>query len=123
MTKSAARNIVIISTCFIDWGGSEELWAGSIPYLQQDGFNIIVYKRYLNRSFYRFSDLADKGVVLKDYRSSLSISRRMINKILELAHKTYAESKNQAPAKNADKAFVRNLKRFKPALVLIAQGI
>lgn len=123
MSKTAARNIVIISTCFIDWGGSEELWAGSIPYLQQEGFNIIVYKRYLNRSFYRFSDLADHGVVLKDYRSSLSVPRRMINKILELVHKTYAESKNLAPAKNPDKAFVRNLKRFKPALVLIAQGI
>src|ERR1700750_2829616 len=105
MLKSK-KHIIIISTCFIDWGGSEELWAGSIPYLQQEGFNIIVYKRYLNRSYYRFSDLDNHGVVLKDYRSSLSVPRRMINKIMELAHKTYSESKNLAPAKNPDKAFI-----------------
>jgi glycosyltransferase involved in cell wall biosynthesis len=123
MNKSGTRNIVIISTCFIDWGGSEELWADSIPYLQQDGFNIIVYKRYINRSFHRFSDMADRGVLLKDYRSSLSLPHRMVNKIVGIMRKTYAESKNLAPAKNPDEAFVRNLKRFRPELVLISQGI
>jgi glycosyltransferase involved in cell wall biosynthesis len=123
MDKSKARNIIIMSTCYIDWGGSEELWAASIPYLQKQGFNIIVYKRYINRSFHKFSDLAEQGVVLKDYRSSLSFPFRMLAKRLYLLRKAYAESKQMPPAKDPDKAFIRNLKRFRPVLVIISQAI
>src|SRR5882757_5247516 len=103
MNKSASRNIVIMSTCHIDWGGSEELWAGSIPYLQKEGFNIIVYKRYINRLFHRFSDLANQGVVLKDYSSSLSLPYRKLSKTLYLLRKSYAESKHLPPVKEQDK--------------------
>ncbi|HEX4850397.1 MAG TPA: hypothetical protein VFV08_06300, partial [Puia sp.] len=92
MSKSQ-KHIIIVSTCFIDWGGSEELWAGSIPYLQEEGFKIIVYKKSINSSFPRFSALAEEGVALMDYRSSLSLPSRVINKLAGFMKVTHAESK------------------------------
>lgn len=117
------RHIMIISTCFIDWGGSEELWAGAIPYWQEEGFEIIVYKKYINASFHRFSAMAERGVALKDYRSSLSLPSRLINKLIGMMKKIYAESKNQAPEKIYDWGFEKNLDHFKPEMVVISQGI
>jgi len=122
MLKSK-KHIIIISTCFIDWGGSEELWACSIPYLQEEGFEIIVYKKYINSSFPRFSAMADRGVVLKDYRTSLSFPSRFINKVVGIMKKTYAESKHRSPEKIPDQGFEKNLEHFKPEMVVISQGI
>jgi len=42
---------------------------------------------------------------------------------LYLLRKSYAKSKHLPPVKEQDKAFVQNLKRFRPGLVIIAQGI
>ncbi|PWT74665.1 MAG: group 1 glycosyl transferase [Bacteroidetes bacterium] len=117
------RHILIISTCFIDWGGSEELWACSIPYLQAEGFEIIVYKKNINSSFHRFSDMANHGVALKDYRSSLSLPSRVINKLVGMAKKAYAESKDLAAEKTPDLGLEKILEHFRPEMVLISQGI
>jgi glycosyltransferase involved in cell wall biosynthesis len=123
MNKFKAGNIIIVSTCYIDWGGSEELWADSIPYLQKAGFNIIVYKRYINRLFHKFLGLEDQGVILKDYKSSLSLPYRLLNKTMRLLRRIYLESKHLPPVKEPDKAFARNLKKFRPGLVIVSQGI
>ena len=123
MNQTPAKNILIVSTCYIDWGGSEELWARSVPHLGKMGYGVVVYKRYVNRSHPAFVELAGQGTILKDYRSSLGWGARLQNKIRKAAGLVYAELKQRPPAKGGDPAFARNLDRFRPSLVVISQGI
>jgi glycosyltransferase involved in cell wall biosynthesis len=123
MKNLSTGNIVIVSTCYIDWGGSEELWSGSIPFLQRDGFKLVVYKHSINRLYDRFLTLSDMGVKLTDYKSTLMLPVRILHRIRRFLRKTYAESKKQRPALEPDEAFAKNLKKIKPRLVIISQGI
>jgi hypothetical protein len=62
----ANKQIVIISSCQDDWGGSEELWARAIPHLQSTGYSITVLKRNLNKQHKQFVNLARQGVLLEE---------------------------------------------------------
>ncbi len=64
LTKTMITNnqILIISTCSEDWGGSEELWARSIPYLINLGYQINVGKSKINVEHPEFKSLKEKGV-------------------------------------------------------------
>lgn len=118
-----SKNIVIVSTCFIDWGGSEELWAQCVPHLLNNGYNVIVYKKHLNYHHPKFSELADKGVVLADTKSTFSLGRRIISRGLITLNNAYTEIKRLAPIQRADQAFIKNLKESNPKLAIISQGI
>jgi len=63
MDNAFAKNkhIAILSTCLDSWGGSEELWALSIPYLQAHGFSITVLKKNVDHSLQRISELKKIG--------------------------------------------------------------
>ena len=41
------KRILFFSTIEEDWGGSEELWAASIPYLQLNNIEVILVKKEL----------------------------------------------------------------------------
>lgn len=119
----SVKNILIVSTCFIDWGGSEELWAQSVPHLLNSGHKITVYKKHLNYHHPKFAELAAKGVTLTDTRSTYNLGRRIISRGLITLNNAYTEIKKLAPIKQADRAFIANLKEHTPDLVIISQGI
>jgi glycosyltransferase involved in cell wall biosynthesis len=123
MTEALSKKILIMSTCYIDWGGSEELWAKSVPYLQNSGFRIIVYKRYINRLHKEFADLAGKGVILTDHSSTSGRAARLADKGWRIARSVYAKLKGLPLRDDEDKSFARNLEDFRPSLVVISQGI
>ncbi len=58
------RHILILSTCTEDWGGSEELWARSVPFLMASGNQVTVCKRTINTEHPEFRKLAAAGVKL-----------------------------------------------------------
>lgn len=60
------KTIAIITCCGDDWGGSEELWARSIPTLQDKGYAVIVYKGRIKYDHPRFSEMKEWGVQLKE---------------------------------------------------------
>ena len=62
--KTESQKIVILTTCIDDWGGSEELWARSIPALLLIGFHFTVFKSKINRSHPEYVSLKNKGVEL-----------------------------------------------------------
>lgn len=64
--KNKKRELAIITTILEDWGGSEELWARSVPYLTDHGFNITIYKNKINRSNPGFEKLLKLGIRLVD---------------------------------------------------------
>ncbi len=60
------QKIAIITTIEDDWGGSEELWFQSIPFLQNYGYEISVCKPKINFEHQKFKKLLDIGVKLTD---------------------------------------------------------
>ena len=110
------HKIAILTTCFDDWGGCEELWARSIPYLQAAGFGVIIYKDRINRQHPRWADLATRGVELKELTGS---------------RWNYLAGKIRQGLKGQDwyrqhqlmETFVKALKRDRPSLVVMAQSI
>lgn len=85
MSISAKKNIAIISSCVEDWGGSEELWGKSVPYLLAKGYHITVYKSNVNLQHREFVKLAALGVEFRniDDRKSFLVRNliRLSNKV------------------------------------------
>ena len=108
--------IAIITTCNEDWGGSEELWARSIPVLQAAGMGVVVYKDGINRQHPRWQGLARAGVGLRDLRISPRVFAA--RKVFLRLRKRYWYEGNELR-----RQFTRQLQADRPALVVIAQGI
>ena len=60
------KRILFFTTSEGDWGGSEELWAASIPYLQLNNIEVIVLKKRINRNHQKFVELHNWNVKLVD---------------------------------------------------------
>ncbi len=124
MPKPFSRTILIASTCYIDWGGSEELWAKAALLLQSNGFQVVVYKSKINRSHPEFKKLSDKGIQLEDWYSVFSLPNRTYKKIIRGSKKIFRRAPTNALLKNhTDAAFIHTMHKYKPALAVIAQGI
>jgi glycosyltransferase involved in cell wall biosynthesis len=74
------RHILIVSSCADDWGGSEELWARSIPFLMERGYRITVAKDKINRTHKQYKNLLAKGVLLHDLNP---MKEEPVNKVTE----------------------------------------
>lgn len=95
------KQIIIVSTCQEDWGGSEELWARAIPYLLDFDYNIIICKDKINAKHPEFIKLIEKGVTL-----------HQLNPL------------QTAPiAQNSETALGELLQYQQPDIVIISQGI
>jgi glycosyltransferase involved in cell wall biosynthesis len=108
--------IAIITTCLEDWGGSEELWARSIPTLQAAGIGVIVYKDKINGGHPRWTALVKAGVGLRELRTPTW--QFAAKKAWRRVRGRYWYKGNALRA-----AFTRQLQSDQPALVVIAQGI
>ncbi|MBO9728341.1 MAG: glycosyltransferase family 4 protein [Chitinophaga sp.] len=58
------QGIAIVASCIDDWGGCDELWSKSIPYLQAAGYTITVLKKGINKMHPRMLKLAAIAVAL-----------------------------------------------------------
>jgi glycosyltransferase involved in cell wall biosynthesis len=118
--KDAKRNIkqkhiAIVSTCLDSWGGSEELWALSVPYLQDDGFFITVLKINVNSTHKRIAELKSNHVNFIELNGSY-------NRVLKRLKKAYYQIINPG-FENHFSIFEKFLKKRRPSLVIISQGI
>ncbi|HEV2354538.1 MAG TPA: glycosyltransferase [Puia sp.] len=119
---SGHKYILIASTCVIDWGGSEELWARSIPFLLEKGFKVVVYKAIINRNHPQFAKLAARGVIMEDRSSSFSLVKKTYDRFRRGWNKLTARS-NRFFIDHKEEAFVETLSKYRPALAIISQGI
>lgn len=114
------KKIAIITCCIDDWGGSEELWARSIPHLNIQAKNITLFKDKINHSHPEILALNESGLKFKELAIKSSILKRVYNKIKQRIKKLPQDSFHYNPvAQN----FFKNLQKSKPDLVVIAQGI
>jgi glycosyltransferase involved in cell wall biosynthesis len=113
--KQRNKHIAIVTTILDDWGGSEELWALSIPYLQKEGFSITVLKERINFTHNRIAQLKSANVAFYALKKNY---HRIVEGALKAFHKLITPNYKA----NLD-AFEKFIKKQKPKLVIISQGI
>lgn len=111
------KTVAIVTLCCDDWGGSEELWARSIPHLQKEDFEITILKDTINRLHPRFTELLKNGVLLIDL-DPFSKHRKPENFFI----KAWKKLKREKP-KHALLNFENYLRKHQPGLVIVSQGI
>lgn len=107
--------VAILTKCCDDWGGSEELWARSVPHLHAAGVEIMLLKDRINQQHPRIAQLAANGVQLFELRQA-SITERILKKV--------QHGMVSGPTVNWEHLnFQKQLELYRPHLVVIAQGI
>jgi hypothetical protein len=133
----ANKQIAIITSCQDDWGGSEELWARAIPYLQSAGYSVTVLKHHLNKQHKQYVNLARQRVILeelqpavrKSYRKGKSsIPVKAITVSIELLRRVFrrvftVRKRNKTTFFTNDNYLQKKLRIIQPQLVVISQGI
>jgi glycosyltransferase involved in cell wall biosynthesis len=135
------KQIAIITSCQDDWGGSEELWARAIPYLQSAGYGITILKRNLNKQHNQYVGLASQGVELVELLPEESILRgtknpsvprkaiaSLVSAIFKFYNKVFSHvitivKRNNSHYFYHDYWVRKKLQRIKPQLVIVSQGI
>src|SRR5690554_522821 len=117
------KKIAIVSCCVDDWGGSEELWARSIPYLRALGHQISVLKTSFNKQHPEIEKLVTQGVLLKELTPSLILHKRIIRQLTYLYNRFLDRSYHIGADHYLIKNFRREISKAKPNLDVISQGI
>ena len=119
--SNAAKHIAIITCCSDDWGGSEELWAQSVPLLLQQGHQVTVYKKDFNFAHPSVAELSGKGIRLVSFRPpSRGVGKKVINKI----RRYFVRNPNPINYNSEHvEALGVLLQKNKPDLVLVNQAI
>lgn len=132
----SVRKIAILSVPPDDWGGSEELWGRSIPYLQDEGYSITVFKNKINFQHREFIKLAQSGVDLIELLPEKEIEpeqkqesknkKGFLHKYKEKVKHIIIKDQplTPEPEDGADEdPWIKNLKVLRPDFVIISQGI
>ncbi|AHF16919.1 glycosyltransferase family 4 protein [Niabella soli] len=117
-------HLSIVSCCIDDWGGSEELWARSIPLLQKSNCRFTLYKERINSGHPEIKKLAALGVHFTELNPPRSIVSRAARKI----RASTAALRSRSPGNLITSSvlpvrFRKHLKAERPDLVIVAQGI
>lgn len=119
------KKLGIVTCCLDDWGGSEELWARSIPLLRDNGIHkIIIYKNQINQEHPEFAYLKSNNIKFRELSPRLKLYEKLFDQLKDVFDRISGKlgiSKYQwnKPAGTLYKA----LKADRPDLVLISQGI
>lgn len=125
MLMNKKKSLFIVTCCLDDWGGSEELWARSIPFLKDKGIkNITIFKNKFNLEHPEFVALRQQNITLKALEPTTGLFGSLFSKsttlLKRLGHRLgIANYDWHEPAARLLKA----LKQQRPDLVLISQGI
>lgn len=114
-------NIAILSCSPDDWGGSEDLWARSVPILRDHNCGITVYKNNINFSHPEMVTLTGHGVRLVPLTTHISFGKRVIRKLRSTILKEPVH--NLLATSGLPKKFGRHLRTNRPDLAIIIQGI
>lgn len=72
------KKLAIVTCCLDDWGGSEELWARSIEYLEASGINsITIYKNKINKAHPEFARLLNKNIALRELEPDFGLYKKI----------------------------------------------
>ena len=117
--------LVIVTCCLDDWGGSEELWAKSIPFLKAEGIHdITVFKNTINRVHPEWVKLEKLGVKFRELEPHYTLLKGIGIKLKNALYRIY--DKLGLVTYNWNKPaelFYNKIKQLRPDLVLVSQAI
>lgn len=126
--KTNKKQTIFIASAIMDaWGGSEELWAKAVPYLQQAGFNVVVCKHFIHHKHKRIAALMNEGVTFlstapkKPFR--IRLYWRILNQVRYWLGFRLDPNKPYFYHSYDSITFKAYLKEYQPQLVLISQGV
>lgn len=122
--STSNKTIAFVSTCHIDWGGSEELWGQAAKILLTEGYTLFLFKEKVNRSHPRIKELIDAGLIVIDFKSAttkIDKLKKQTSKIL--IQITGNPSLIKLYPHRPELAFANVIKRLNPSLTIISQGI
>lgn len=118
------RKIIIFSTCRDDWGGSEELWARSLPYLNEKGIQVTICKNRINHNHPEYIRLSNQRIHLEETEPALNPTQRMRLKLTRAFATLFnPKSKEDVTYHSGANNFYKVLKRQNPDLAVISQAI
>lgn len=112
-----------MTCCLDDWGGSEELWSRTIPFLQDEYTDITVFKNAHNFSHPAVKKLSRQGVILKNINPSFHPVKRILRQSRFLINRIKNRNYHQESHYYLLEKFRKELIRIMPKLVIISQGI
>lgn len=121
-----SNRVVFLTTCSEDWGGSEELWAKSIPFIMDAGYSVTVCKGEIAFKHPKFIELKNLGVAFQEiYPRVRSFRKRLMRRAANELWK-WRNRKKKLPdlvLHGSVHALETYLRRTKPTFVIISQGI
>ncbi|PWS29204.1 group 1 glycosyl transferase [Pedobacter yonginense] len=119
------KKLAIITCCLDDWGGSEELWAKSVPELLKHGLSdITIYKNEINKQHPEFIKLTDTNIHLKELWPQNSLARTVYLKLTDLIYQFGAKLKITPYQPNrVASQLAKFLRKNRPDFAVISQGI
>jgi glycosyltransferase involved in cell wall biosynthesis len=118
------KKLAIITCCLDDWGGSEELWARSVPYLLDADINLTIYKNSINKDYPEFKKLAAQQVAFRELEPTIKLLGYITSKVGDILKKVGGKIGVLTYQWNKPKAqLLKYLKSDLPDFVLISQGI
>jgi glycosyltransferase involved in cell wall biosynthesis len=117
------KKIVIISTSIDDWGGSEELWGRSLPYFQEEGYEITLMKPLMNIEHPQLKRIMNTGVKLVEINRIKSPGKKAIKVLTEFIKKIAFSYNLIGYQSESFKYLHQLLKKENPSLVIVSQGI
>lgn len=117
------KELIFLTCCLDDWGGSEELWAKSIPFLHDKFHHIFVFKNVHNLQHPVVKSLLRQGVIFKNLNPSFHPIKRLMRQTSFLANRIKNRHYHQDSNHHLLKRFKQELLKINPQLVVISQGI
>lgn len=119
------KKIAIVTCCLDDWGGSEELWARSIPGLQDKGIaQITIFKNKINLAHPEYGKLKHKDIKFSELDPRLSLIEKVASRLTDPFYRLLDRANVVAYNWNKPVAkLYKALKAAPPDLVVISQGI
>lgn len=122
------KGTVIIASSIMDaWGGSEELWAKTVPFFQQAGYKVVVCKHQIDHKHKRIAGMIDEGVTFLSTAPAKPLYVRLfwkiVNKIRQWAGVKGDPEKPYFYYSYDSLTFKKYLKTYKPRIVLVSQGV
>ncbi len=130
------KKTIFIASSIHEWGGSEELWSKTVPYLQERGYHVVACRSYIENWHPKTASLIQQGVEFLTTHSfpSKPLIERLYKKVINKVKKLFGiktrprpidkfKFDRQAEVMTFNKStFIKHLKAYDTKLVLVSQG-
>lgn len=121
--ENIKKNVAIITCCTSDWGGSEELWAKSTSYIQDNGHKVTVYKTSFNKQHPEVIHLINQGINLRELEPSLRFHNRVGRQLWYIYNRFKDRNYYTRPEFQQSRNLRKELIRRRHDFAIISQGI